>query len=216
MLSQVQNNIQGTQFTPVGKEDTSVRANWIALPLQQALVFLLVERRPLENQESGSPVFLGTLAFRRSAGFQRQSSFFLSMQNVCRMSCSLPWVNAPSPAPLSCPWHYDQRTHGAPPWGVLATHCGQVDLFPSTVLPCPKNLIPNALVIKHIQVPPWGQKALEKAKAGIIWLMQLSLRMCSSEAFRSSLRASFPRSRVSGFLAHCRAGKRETSWEPSG
>ena len=58
------------------------------------------------------------------------------------------------PAPLSCPWHYDQRTHGTPPWGVLATHCGRVDLFPSTVLPCPKNLIPNALVIKHIQVPP--------------------------------------------------------------
>ena len=81
--------LQGTQFTPVGKEETSVRANWIALPLQQALAFLLVERRPLENQESGSPVFLGTLAFRRSAGFQRQSSCFLSMQSVCRMSSLL-------------------------------------------------------------------------------------------------------------------------------
>ena len=59
MLSQVQNNIQGTQFTPVGKEETSVRGNWIALPLQQALVFLLVERRPLENQKIRQPGFRG-------------------------------------------------------------------------------------------------------------------------------------------------------------
>ena len=99
MLSQVQNNIQGTQFTPVVKEESSVRANWIALPLQQALVFLLVERRPLENQKSGSPVFVGTLAFQRSAGFQRRSFCFLSMQSVCRMSSLLFLWQLQQPAP---------------------------------------------------------------------------------------------------------------------
>lgn len=41
---------------------------------------LLVERRPLENQESGGLVSLGILAFWRSTGFRR--NFFLFSEHV--------------------------------------------------------------------------------------------------------------------------------------
>ena len=43
-------------------------------------------------------------------------------------------------------------------------------------------------------------------------MMQLSLRMCSSEAFRSSLRAGFLRSRVSGL----ELGRERPSGSPRG